>query len=175
MDKSKYIKLTTPIDKKQVAKLSAGDKVLITGTIYTARDAAHKTFGELPPFEAKGAIIYYASPTPTKKGAVIGSIGPTTSSRMDTFTPALLKAGIKITIGKGNRSTEVIEAIKKYKAAYLVVPGGAAALMAKHIKRSAIIAYPDLQSEAVHELDVHDFPATVAIDSKGHNLFTHTK
>lgn len=171
MDKSKYIKIKTPVDDKLIAKLKAGDRVLITGTIYTARDAAHKTFGEHPPFDAKGAIIYYASPTPTKKGAIIGSIGPTTSSRMDSFTPALLKVGIKLTIGKGSRSAEVIEAIKKYKAAYLVVPGGAAALMAKHVKKAKIIAYPDLQSEAVHELEVHDFPATVAIDSKGHNLF----
>lgn len=171
MDKSKFIKIKTPVDDKLIAKLKAGDRVLITGTIYTARDAAHKTFGERPPFDTKGAILYYASPTPTKKGAVIGSIGPTTSSRMDSFTPALLKAGIKLTIGKGNRSAEVIDAIKKYKAAYLVVPGGAAALMAKHVKRSKIIAYPDLQSEAVHELEVHDLPATVAIDSKGRNLF----
>jgi fumarate hydratase subunit beta len=171
MDKSNYIKIKTPVDEKLVAKLKAGDRVLITGKIFTARDAAHQTFGQQPPFETKGAIIYYASPTPTKKGAVIGSIGPTTSSRMDSFTPALLKAGIKITIGKGDRSAEVVEAIKKYKAVYLVVPGGAAALLAKHVKKSAIIAYPNLQSEAVHELEAHDFPATVAIDSKGHNLF----
>ena len=175
MDKCKYIKLKTPLDEKIISKLKAGDRVLIIGKIYTARDAAHKIFGSQPPFETKGAIIYYASPTPTKKGAVIGSIGPTTSSRMDSFTPALLKAGVKITIGKGNRSDEVIKAIKKYQAVYLVVPGGAAALMAKHIKKAAVIAYPQLMSEAVYELDVHDLPATVAIDSKGHNLFTHTK
>jgi len=169
------MRLKAPITNKEINALKAGDQVLLSGTIYTARDAAHRLFGKKPPFKTKGAILYYASPTPTKPGAVIGSIGPTTSTRMDAFTPNLLKAGVKITIGKGKRGKEVIAAMKKYKAVYLVVPGGAAALLSKHVKSAKVIAYPDLMSEAVLELEVLDFPAIVAIDAKGRNLFEKSK
>ena len=171
MTKSKIQKLKTPLTDKDIKTLIAGDKVLISGKIYTARDAAHREFSGNPPFDLKGQILYYASPTPAKPGIVIGSIGPTTSSRMDAFTPELLKKGLKATIGKGTRGKEVIGAMKKHKAVYLVVPGGAAALLAKHIKKSKVIAYPELGPEAALELEVVDFPAIVAIDAKGNDLF----
>jgi len=171
MRKSKIIKLKPPLTDKDIKALKAGDKVLITGKIFCARDSAHRIFGKKPPFEAKGAILYYASPTPTRKGSAIGSIGPTTATRMDPFTPNLLKAGVKITIGKGRRGDQVKAAMKKHKAAYLVVPGGAAALLSKQVKKSTVIAYPDLGPEAVLELEVHNFPAIVAIDCKGGDLF----
>ena len=163
--------LKPPLTDKQVAGLKAGDKVLITGKIYTARDAAHKRFAGKPPFAIKGQIIYYASPTPAPPGAVIGSIGPTTASRMDAFAPALYQAGLKATIGKGDRGPEVVAALKKYKAVYLLVPGGTAAFLSKQVKKSTVVAYPDLGPEAVLELAVVDFPAIVAIDSKGNSLF----
>jgi len=163
--------LKPPLTNKDIEKLKAGDRVMITGTIYTARDAAHQKFGDQPPFDIKGAIIYYASPTPTPPGKIIGSIGPTTASRMDAFAPALLKKGLKVMIGKGNRGKEVIAAIKKNKAVYLVVPGGVAALLSKHVKRSTVIAYPELGPEAVLQLEVVNFPAIVAIDAKGNNVF----
>ncbi|MBU0630953.1 MAG: FumA C-terminus/TtdB family hydratase beta subunit [Candidatus Margulisbacteria bacterium] len=165
------IKITTPLTEKAIAGLKAGDEVLISGRLYTARDAAHKKFGDQPPFDLKGQIIYYASPTPARPGEVIGSIGPTTSSRMDAFAPALLVAGLKGMIGKGSRGPEVIEAIKKNKAVYFTVPGGAAALLAKQVKEAKLIAYPELHSEAVLELTVDLFPAIVTIDSTGGNLF----
>lgn len=165
------MKISAPLSDKDVESLKAGDRVLISGKIYTARDAAHMRFGDHPPFDVKGQILYYASPTPTPPGKIIGSIGPTTASRMDAFTPALLKLGLKGMIGKGRRSREVIEAIKKHKAVYFVVPGGIAALLSKQVKRSKVIAYPELGAEAVLELEVADFPAIVAIDSKGNSLF----
>jgi len=171
MEKTKLIKLSPPLTNKDVENLNVGDRVLISGNIYTARDAAHKKFGENPPFDLKGQILYYASPTPAKPQAIIGSIGPTTSSRMDAFTPELLKKGLKATIGKGTRNKEVISAMEKYKAVYLVVPGGAAALLSKHIKKSKVLAYPELGPEAVLELEVNDFPAIVAIDCRGKDLF----
>jgi fumarate hydratase subunit beta len=143
--------------------------------MFAARDAAHRLFGKKPPFEAAGAVLFYASPTPTRKGKAIGSIGPTTATRMDPFTPALLKIGLKLMIGKGRRGPEVKEAMKKYKAAYLVVPGGTAAALSKHIKHAQVIAYPDLGPEAVLELEVVDFPAIVAIDCKGGDLFEQGK
>ena len=167
------IVIKAPLSDKDINKLKAGDQVLISGTIYTARDAAHKRFGDKLPFNAKGQILYYASPTPTPPGKVIGSIGPTTASRMDAFTPALLKMGLKAIIGKGRRSKEVIDAIRKHKAVYFVVPGGVAALLSRHVKKSKVLAYPDLGAEAVLELEVSDFPAIVAVDSKGNNLFEH--
>ena len=169
--KSQTINLQTPLAGPVIAKLRVGDRVLISGTIYTARDAAHAKFGNKPPFSLNGAIIYYASPTPTHPGKVIGSIGPTTSSRMDTFTPDLLKKGLKGMIGKGDRGKEVITAIKKYKAVYFVVPGGVAALLSRQVKKASILAYPELGAEAVHQLEVANFPAIVAIDSKGGNIF----
>jgi fumarate hydratase subunit beta len=165
------IVIKTPLSEKDVNKLKAGDQVLISGTLYTARDAAHAKFGAKPPFNIKGAVIYYASPTPTPPSKVIGSIGPTTSSRMDAFAPALLKQGLKAMIGKGRRGKEVVAAIKKYKAVYFVVPGGTAALLSKHVKKATILAYPELGAEAVHQLEVANFPAIVAIDAKGKDLF----
>ncbi len=175
MKKSKIINLKPPLTDKDVKALKAGDKVTISGVIYAARDSAHRLFGKKPPFDPNGAILYYASPTPTRKGQVIGSIGPTTATRMDPFTPGLLKAGVKVTIGKGRRSQEVIDAMKKYKAAYLVVAGGIAALLARHVKKANTIAYPELGPEAVLELEVHNFPAIVAIDCKGGDLFEKGK
>ena len=175
MQKSKTIKIKTPVSDKTIQSLKAGDKVVITGTIYAARDAAHKIFDAHPPFDPKGAILYYASPTPARKGTPVGSIGPTTATRMDPFTPDLLKMGVKITIGKGRRGPEVKAAMKKYKAAYLIVPGGTAALLSKQVKKSSIIAYPDLGPEAVLELEVFEFPAIVAIDCKGVDLFEQGK
>jgi len=166
-----YIRLKPPVSDKEVKALKAGDEVLISGKIYTARDAAHRLFGKKPPFDIKGAILYYASPTPAKPGSVIGSIGPTTATRMDQFLPALLKLGLKITIGKGCRGEEAKAAMKKNKAVYLVVPGGAAALLSKHVKKATVIAFSELGPEAVLELEVVDFPALVAIDSKGADLF----
>lgn len=166
-----FVHLKPPVSDKEIKALQAGDEILISGNIYTARDAAHRLFGKKPPFDPKGAILYYASPTPAKPGKVIGSIGPTTSTRMDPFLPQLLKLGLKITIGKGRRGEEAKAAMKKYKAVYLVVPGGAAALLSKHVKKSTVIAFPDLGPEAVLELEVVDFPALVAIDSKGNDLF----
>ena len=167
----KIISLKPPLTEKEIKNLKIGDEVLISGKIFTARDAAHRLFGKKPPFDPKGAILYYASPTPAKPGKVIGSIGPTTASRMDLFLPNLLKLGLKVTIGKGRRGEEAKTAMKKYKAVYLVVPGGAAALLSKHVKKVTVLAFPELGPEAVLELEVVDFPALVAIDSKGADLF----
>jgi len=174
-NKAKTVTLKPPLTDKDIKSLKIGDRVLITGMIFAARDSAHKLFDGRPPFEPEGAVLYYASPTPTRKGFAIGSIGPTTSTRMDPFTPEMLKLGVKATIGKGNRGPAVIKAMKKYGAVYLVVPGGAAASMAKHVRKSTIIAYPDLGPEAVLELDVVAFPAIVAIDCKGNDLFEEGK
>lgn len=173
--RSKTITLKPPLIDKDVKGLKTGDRVLISGTIFAARDSAHKLFDGRPPFNAKGAVLYYASPTPTRKGFPIGSIGPTTATRLDQFTPGMLKLGVKATIGKGRRGPEVIKALKKYGAVYLVVPGGTAAAMSKHVRKSKVIAYPDLGPEAVLELEVVAFPAIVAIDSKGNDLFEEGK
>lgn len=173
--KAKTVTLKPPLTDKDIKALKIGDRVLITGTIFAARDSAHQLFGDRPPFEPAGAVLYYASPTPARKGFPIGSIGPTTSTRMDPFTPQMLELGVKVTIGKGDRGPAVIKAMKKYNAVYLVVPGGAAAALAKHVRKSSIIAYPDLGPEAVLELDVVAFPAIVAIDSKGNDLFEEGK
>ncbi len=164
-------KISAPLNDKDVLNLKAGDEVLVSGKIYTARDAAHREFKDNPPFDIKGQILFYASPTPARPQAVIGSIGPTTSSRMDAFTPPLLAKGMKAMIGKGERGPEVVAAMKKYKAVYLMVPGGVAALLSKYIKKASVIAYPELGPEAVLELEVVDFPAIVAIDAKGGSLF----
>jgi fumarate hydratase subunit beta len=166
-----FIKLTPPLTEEVVKNLKAGNKVLISGKIYTARDSAHKAFGHKPSFKLEGAVLYYASPTPARPGHIIGSIGPTTASRMDSFLEPLLKQGLKATIGKGSRSAKAISLLQKYRAVYLLVPGGTAASLSKHIKKSKLIAYPELGAEAVLELEVVDFPALVAIDSQGNNLF----
>lgn len=170
-------RITPPLTDADVEGLRAGDKVLISGTLYTARDAAHKRLiqlldsGKELPFDLKGQLIYYVGPTPARPGEVIGSAGPTTSGRMDAFTPRLLELGLKGTIGKGQRSPEVLEAMQKHKAVYMAAVGGAAALIAKAIRKAEVIAYEDLGPEAIRKLTVVDFPAIVVNDSVGGDLF----
>ncbi|AAK81030.1 fumarate hydratase subunit beta [Clostridium acetobutylicum] len=169
--------ITSPIRQEEIQDLRAGDRVLISGYIYTARDAAHKRLIELLnegkdlPIDIQNQIIYYAGPTPAKPGKVIGSAGPTTSGRMDAFAPRLLDMGLKGMIGKGARSKEVVESIIKNKAVYFGAVGGAAALISKSIVESKIIAYSDLGSEAIRKLKVIKFPAVVIIDTVGNNLY----
>ena len=171
------IRLTAPLTEEATAGLKAGDRVLISGVLYTARDSAHKRLIELLdsgkelPFDIKGQLIYYVGPTPPKPGQVIGSAGPTTSGRMDIFAPRLFDLGLKATIGKGQRSPEVIESLQKNNAVYLAAVGGAAALIAKSIKKAEIIAYEDLGPEAIRRLEVEDFPAIVVNDAHGGDLF----
>ena len=171
------IKITTPLDERKVIQLKAGDLVKITGHIYAARDAAHRRIFELIkkdqklPIDLEGQIIFYAGPTPVKPGYSCGSVGPTTSYRMDPYTPSLLEKGLKGMIGKGFRSKEVIDSIKKNKAVYFAAVGGAAALIARSVKRSEVIAYKDLGAEAIYKFYVEDFPAIVCIDAKGKNLY----
>ncbi|MCX5750379.1 MAG: FumA C-terminus/TtdB family hydratase beta subunit [Candidatus Saganbacteria bacterium] len=170
-------KITAPLTDKDMQGLHAGDQIVISGILYTARDAAHKKMAELIkgkkplPFNAKGSIIFYAGPTPARPGKPIGAIGPTTAKRMDSFAPQLYAKGVKATLGKGARSKEVKAAIKKYRAAYFVATGGAAALLAKKVKTAKVIAYPELGTEAIYQIEVKDFPAIVAIDSKGGDIF----
>ncbi len=174
---SEEIKITTPLDEETVLQLKAGDSVKITGNIYTGRDAAHKRLFELIeegkelPFPLSGQIMYYVGPAPAKPGYACGPAGPTTSYRMDPYTPSLLEKGLKGMIGKGLRSKEVVESMKKNKAVYFAAVGGAAALIAKTIKKSEVIAYPDLGAEAIHRYYVEDFPAIVCIDAHGNNLY----
>ncbi|MGB9935626.1 Fe-S-containing hydro-lyase [Thermodesulfovibrio sp. Kuro-1] len=171
------IKIETPLTDEVIEQLKAGDLVLINGYVYTARDAAHKRLVELInnntplPFDLKGQIIYYVGPTPAPPGKAIGSAGPTTSSRMDSYTPLLLSLGIKGMIGKGQRSEEVIRAIKKYKAVYFLATGGAGALLSRHIVSAEEIAFPELGTESIKKLLLKDFPAIVAIDCHGGNIF----
>lgn len=171
----KYIK--TPINDMDVENLCAGDYVYITGIIYTARDAAHKRMDEMVkkgkelPFDLKGNIIYYMGPSPARNNCVIGSAGPTTASRMDKYTPGFLDMGLKGMIGKGKRSETVIESIKKNRAVYFAAIGGAGALLSRAIKNSKVIAYDDLGTEAVRELEVENLPVIVVIDSNGDNLY----
>lgn len=158
--------------------LKAGDRVILSGTVYTARDAAHKRIaaaienGEKVPFELKNAVIYYAGPTPAPQGLAVGACGPTTSGRMDVFTPLLLDNGLAAMIGKGERSEKVCESIKKNKAVYLCAIGGAGALTSKCIKECSVIAYDDLGCESVKKLRFEDFPLTVAVDCSGGNIFS---
>ena len=172
--------IETPLSDNDIINLKTGDRVLINGVIYTARDAAHKRIveaidsGNELPFDLQGQIIYYAGPSPAKPGAVIGSCGPTTSSRMDAYTPKLLEYGLKGMIGKGKRSKEVKEAIMKYKCVYFAAVGGVAALLSKTIVESEIIAYPDLEPESVRRLVVKDFPVIVAIDVYGKDIYEKT-
>ena len=170
------IKLKMPLSESEVRELEAGDKVLLSGTIYTARDAAHARLIEALkedelPMELEGQVIYYVGPCPAKPGKVIGSAGPTTSYRMDPFAPTLIQEGLKGMIGKGTRSEEVIKAMKAEGAVYFAAIGGAAALIAESIKEAEVIAYEDLGTEAVRKLEVDDFPVIVAIDSKGNSLY----
>ncbi len=171
------VPVISPLAVEVIEKLRAGTRVLISGVLYTARDAAHRrlvhslTHGEKLPFDIKGQTIYYMGPSPAPPGRVIGAAGPTTSGRMDIYTPPLLAAGLKAMVGKGGRSREVIEAIKKHGAIYLVAVGGAGALLSRAIKKADIIAYPELGAEAIMRLEVTDFPAIVAVDAGGGDLF----
>ena len=174
---TEYVYIKAPLSDSEVEKLQVGVKVRISGILYTARDAAHKRLIELIqtgkdlPFDIRGQLIYYVGPTPARPMQTIGSAGPTTSYRMDTYTPTLIKIGLKGTIGKGGRSEDVIEAMKRYKAVYLAAVGGAAALIARSIKRARIIAFEDLGTEAIRELEVENFPAIVVNDTKGNDLY----
>lgn len=174
-------RITTPLANDVIALLNAGDRVLLSGVIYTARDAAHARLvellrrGERLPMELEGQVIYYAGPTPAKPGRIIGSIGPTTSGRMDAYTPALLHAGLKGMIGKGSRSREVVDAIVRHGAVYFAATGGAAALLAKKVVRCNVIAYEDLGCEAIHRLEVVDFPLIVINDSHGRDFYAESR
>lgn len=161
-----------PLDDKTIEQLKSGDYVYITGTIYTARDAAHKRMYENGiPIDLDHNIIYYLGPSPAREGLVIGSAGPTTSSRMDKYTPYMLEHGLKGMIGKGKRSKEVINSMRKNKAVYFAAVGGAGALLSKCIKKSEVIAYDDLGTEAIRKLEVEDLPVIVVIDKDGNNLY----
>ena len=170
-------KITLPLTEELAKTLHAGDSVLVTGTIYTSRDAGHKRMceslakGEEIPFDPKDATIYYVGPTPAKPGAVIGSAGPTTSGRMDAYAPTMMSVGARGMIGKGARLPEVIDAMKKYSGVYFGAIGGAGALLAKCIKKAELIAYEDLGAEALRKLYVEDMPLVVIIDSEGNNLY----
>lgn len=172
------MKIKTPLTKDIVQTLKVGDVVNLTGVIYTARDAAHKRLIELIennhplPFDLKDSIIYYVGPTPEKPGAVIGSAGPTTSYRMDAYSPKLLELGLSGMIGKGPRNKSVIEAMKLHQGVYFAAVGGAAALLAKHIKEAEVIAFSDLGTEAIRRLVVEDFPVIVATDCNGQSLYS---
>lgn len=169
--------IDTPLTKEKVENLHSGDYVYITGTIYSARDAAHLRMynsvhnNEKLPFDIQNQIVYYLGPTPARDGQVIGSAGPTTSSRMDKYTPTLLDMGMTGMIGKGKRSEEVIESMKKNRAVYFAAVGGAGALLSKCIKKSQVIAYDDLGTEAIREMYVEKLPVIVVIDSKGNNMY----
>ena len=169
--------LTTPLTSAQAQQLKSGDTVLLSGTIYTARDAAHKRLcealerGETLPLNLQNAVIYYAGPTPARPGEVIGSCGPTTSGRMDAYAPTLMRQGVIGMIGKGARSAQVVEAMKECGAVYFAAIGGAGAVMASCVKQAEVVCYDDLGSEAVRRLTVENMPLTVIIDSEGHNLY----
>jgi fumarate hydratase subunit beta len=169
--------LRTPLTDESVSELRAGDKVLITGVIYTARDAAHKRLTELLkeqkplPIDLKGQIVYYVGPSPAKPGYAIGSAGPTTSYRMDAYSPMLMEQGLKGMVGKGARAKDVVEAMKKHKAVYFAAVGGAAALLARSVKKSDVVAYEDLGAEAICRLQVENFPAIVVNDVHGNDLY----
>ncbi|MBU0895399.1 MAG: Fe-S-containing hydro-lyase [Candidatus Omnitrophica bacterium] len=169
--------ITTPVTRDALGALKAGDEILLSGVIYTARDAAHKrlsdmiTTGKRIPLDLKNAVIYYAGPTPPRPGRAIGSCGPTTSSRMDAFTPALLKLGLRAMIGKGDRSTEVRRAIRKNASIYFLATGGIGALLSTKIISAKAVLFKELGPEAVYRLEVRDFPLIVGIDSKGRDIY----
>lgn len=171
----KHIK--APMNKETVKELHAGDYVYITGTIYTARDAAHKRMyeammeGKEPPIDLTDNIIYYLGPTPAREGQVIGSAGPTTSSRMDKYAPLLMEHGLSGMIGKGKRSPAVLQAMREHICVYFAAVGGAGALLSKCIKKADVIAYEDLGTEAIRKLEVENLPAIVVIDSEGNNMY----
>lgn len=173
--------ITTPVTDEVIGKLQAGDSIFISGYLYTGRDSAHKKLldlikeGKDLPIELKGQFIYYVGPTPARPGKVIGSAGPTTSYRMDSFAPTLHKLGLKGTIGKGARSKEVKESLKKYKGVYLAAVGGAGALISKSIEEAEVIAYPELGPEAIRKVKVKDFPCIVINDMYGEDLYEDGK
>lgn len=175
------IRIETPLTREKLAQLKTGDNVLISGVIYTGRDAAHKKMvealarGEELPFDVKDQVIFFVGPTPPKPGQVIGSAGPTTSYRMDAYSPILIERGLTGMIGKGLRSEEVVAAMKKYGAVYFGAIGGSGALLAKRITAAEVIAYPELGPEAVRRLEVKDFPVMVIIDQEGNNLYEKGK
>ncbi|MBM3119438.1 MAG: Fe-S-containing hydro-lyase [Chloroflexi bacterium] len=177
----KPLNIKSPLDEKTVEKLKAGDQVFITGVIYTARDAAHKRLvealdkGEKLPLDLTNQTVYYMGPSPAKPGQVIGSAGPTTSGRMDSYAPRLMAAGLKGMIGKGNRAQAVKDAMRKYKAVYFAAIGGAGALISKSIKKAEVIAYEELGAEAIRRLEVENFPATVINDIYGGDLYEQGK
>lgn len=170
-------RIQLPLRDEDLTELRAGDFVLLNGPLLTGRDAAHKRLftalqeGEELPVAIKGETIYYVGPCPTKPGRIVGSAGPTTSSRMDSYTPALLKIGLKGMVGKGQRSPEVVEAMRTFGAVYLAALGGAGALIANSIIQAEVVAYPDLGPEAIYRMMVRDFPVIVAIDSDGNDLY----
>lgn len=178
---SEPIRIKAPLDESQVRKLRAGDRVLISGTVYTARDAAHKRLvqaleaGEKLPLDLDGQIIYYVGPCPAKPGQALGSCGPTTSGRMDPYAPTLIAKGLRGMIGKGSRAPAVVEAMKKHGAVYFAAIGGAGALAAKTVRKSEMVAYEDLGPEAIRRLEVADFPAVVCIDAEGNDLYESGK
>ncbi|APV44580.1 fumarate hydratase subunit beta [Dehalogenimonas formicexedens] len=173
---SEWREICLPISAENIAELRAGDKLLLNGTIYAARDAAHKRFidaldrEEKLPIDLSGAVIYYMGPSPTRPGEIIGSCGPTTSARMDRYTPRLLDEGLRVMMGKGDRSPQVVDSIKKHKGVYLITIGGAGALLSLKVKSCEAVAYPDLGAEAVLKIEIQDFPAVVAVDSQGNDL-----
>ncbi|MDD5496758.1 MAG: Fe-S-containing hydro-lyase [Candidatus Omnitrophica bacterium] len=175
------MRITTPIQKEIIKKLKAGDEVLLSGAIFTARDEAHRRLNQLidkakrVPINLKDAVIYYAGPAPASPRHVIGSCGPTTSSRMDAFTPRLLNLGLGGMIGKGSRSKEVREAIKKHKSVYFLATGGIGALLSTKVKKAKPVLYKELGPEAIYKLEVKDFPLIVGIDSKGRDLYGKKK
>lgn len=170
-------RIRLPLDKDTARTLVCGDSVLLSGTLYTARDAAHKRLtetlkkGERLPVSIEGEVLYYVGPTPPKPGQVVGSAGPTTSARMDRYTPLLLDNGLAGMIGKGDRAEEVVAAIQRNESVYFAAVGGAGALLAQHILSAEVVAYEDLGTEAVYRFQVEDFPVTVAIDALGNNLY----
>ncbi len=170
-------RLNLPLTDKEISGLKAGQSLLLSGKVYTARDAVHKILADLIknkkklPISLKGITIYYVGPTPALPHKIIGSCGPTTSSRMDGFTPRLLKAGVKTMIGKGRRSNEIKQAIKRYKAIYFLAPAGCGALLSEKIKGKKIVAFKELGPEAIYELQIKDFPVVVGIDSRGKDIF----
>ena len=171
------ITIQTPLTQEKVKTLKAGDSCLISGVIYTARDAAHKRLcqsikeGKNLPLELKDSVIYFTGPTPAKENQVVGSAGPTTSYRMDAYSPLMISMGQTGMIGKGKRNNEVINAMKKYGAVYFGAIGGCGALLSRCIKKAEVIAYDDLGAEAIRRLEVEDFPVVVIIDSEGNNLY----
>ncbi|MFH1269728.1 MAG: FumA C-terminus/TtdB family hydratase beta subunit [Candidatus Omnitrophota bacterium] len=166
-------KINISLGREEIKNLKAGEQVLLSGIIYTVRDQAHKRLAgaKKMPVDLRGQVIYYCGPTPAARGKAVGSAGPTTSSRMDRFTPALLRRGLLAMIGKGRRSKEVIKAIKKYKGVYFLTYAGCGALLTKYIKKAKPVAYKELGPEAVYRLEVRDFPVIVGIDAKGRSIY----